>query len=222
MSPIQSTPLGTYGSVSLLLKEQRSNISRAVDHGHFRRMSSIILLCQTLDPIFLPPSFRASGEAAIYNLRTLHLLHHILRYRLFRNHRPVQRQQSDLGHHSHHELFCLRQTHFRHRRPGLDCRRHCPRVPDSPGSEVAHLVVAEDLLAFRLLSRLNVGLNCFLPNAERRSIDILNQSLRRLRHPRGLGRAIAENDRCDHGAISRRDHVVSHHLCPPWELTTKD
>lgn len=89
-----------------------------VDHDYLRRLPCFILLRQIIDPILLPPSFRAAGEASIHDLLPLRLLHHLLRCRFLRYHWPLQRQQPPMGYHRHDELLRLRQADVRDWRSG--------------------------------------------------------------------------------------------------------
>lgn len=122
-----------------------------VDHGYLHRLPSIILICQVINSVLLPPSLSSTSEASIHYLCTLCLLHHLLLGRLLQYHRPLQHEEQDLGHHRLNELFCLRRTYLRHWRPRSSCRRLHTCIPGTHGIEASYFVVTEDLLAIRFL-----------------------------------------------------------------------
>ena len=136
-----------------------------MDHGHLRRLPSLLLLRKDIHSPLLPSSVSTASEATIHDLRPPGLLHHLLLGRLLYRHRSLQRPEPTVGHHGDDELFCLRGAYFRNRRPGSCCRRHHTRFPSADGAEATHLVAAEDILALRLLGRVDVSLS----NAQRKT-----------------------------------------------------
>lgn len=95
-------------SIQILLLSIKELTRHTVDHGHLRRLPSLLLLRKDIHSPFLPSSVPTASEAAIHDLRPLGLLHHLLLGRLLYRHRSLQRPQPTVGHHSDDELFCLR------------------------------------------------------------------------------------------------------------------